>query len=57
MKPINIFIIPFVLRAAGAGVIWQGTGEPYPFEALRGKTVTSAVTDDAVRRPVFHSAH
>ncbi|MBL8101474.1 MAG: hypothetical protein JNM02_03000, partial [Anaerolineales bacterium] len=45
MKPNNIvirlalLIIPLALLAAGAGVIWQGTGEPYPFETLRGETV------------------
>jgi len=32
-------IIPLALLAAGAGVFWQGTGEPYPFETLRGETV------------------
>jgi hypothetical protein len=45
MKPNNIvirlalLIIPLALLAAGAGVSWQGTGEPYPFETLRGETV------------------
>lgn len=45
MKPNNIvirlalIIIPLALLAAGAGVFWQGTGEPYPFETLRGETV------------------
>ena len=45
MKPNNIvfrlaiMIVPFALLAAGAGVFWQGTGEPYPFETLRGETV------------------
>jgi len=34
-----IFIVPLALLAAGAGVFWQGTGEPYPFETLRGETV------------------
>lgn len=44
MKPNNIvirlalIIIPLALLAAGAGVFWQGTGEPYPFETLRGET-------------------
>jgi hypothetical protein len=33
------FIIPLALLAAGAGVFWQGSGEPYPFETLRGETV------------------
>jgi hypothetical protein len=32
-------IVPLALIAACAGVIWQGTGEPYPFETLRGETV------------------
>ena len=45
MKSINtivrlaVFIIPLALLAAGAGVFWQGTGEPYPFDTLRGETV------------------
>lgn len=45
MKPNNIvirlalIIVPLALLAAGAGVFWQGTGEPYPFETLRGETV------------------
>src|SRR5512134_2228944 len=45
MKPNNIvirlalLIIPLAVLAAGAGVFWQGTGEPYPFETLRGETV------------------
>ena len=34
-----IIIIPLAILAAGAGVFWQGTGEPYPFETLRGETV------------------
>ena len=34
-----LIIIPLALLAAGAGVFWQGTGEPYPFETLRGETV------------------
>lgn len=34
-----IVIVPLALLAAGAGVFWQGTGEPYPFETLRGETV------------------
>ena len=34
-----LFIIPLAILAAGAGVFWQGTGEPYPFETLRGETV------------------
>jgi len=32
-------IIPLALLAAGAGVFWQGSGEPYPFDTLRGETV------------------
>jgi hypothetical protein len=32
-------IIPLALLAAAAGVFWQGTGQPYPFETLRGETV------------------
>ncbi len=45
MKPNNIairlaiIIIPLALLAAGLGVFWQGTGEPYPFDTLRGETV------------------
>lgn len=45
MKPNNIvirlalFIVPLALLSAGTGVLWQGTGEPYPFETLRGETV------------------
>lgn len=34
-----LIIIPLALLAAGAGVLWQGTGESYPFETLRGETV------------------
>ena len=34
-----IVIVPLALLAAGAGVFWQGTGEPYPFETLRGEIV------------------
>lgn len=33
------FIIPLALIAAAAGVFWQGTGESYPFQTLRGETV------------------
>lgn len=36
---VALIIIPLALLAAGAGVFWQGTGEPYPFETLRGETV------------------
>jgi len=32
-------IIPLALLAAGAGVFWQGTGDAYPFNTLRGETV------------------
>lgn len=45
MKPNHIvirlatIIVPLALLAAGAGIFWQGTGEPYPFETLRGETV------------------
>jgi len=45
MKPNNIvirlalIIIPLAILAAGAGVFWQGSGEPYPFDTLRGETV------------------
>lgn len=34
-----LLIIPLALIAAGAGVFWQGTGESYPFETLRGEAV------------------
>ena len=34
-----LIIIPLALLAAGAGVFWQGTGEPYSFDTLRGETV------------------
>ncbi len=45
MKPNNIvirlatIIVPLALLAAGAGIFWQGTGEPYLFDTLRGETV------------------
>jgi hypothetical protein len=45
MKPnrvvisLAILIIPLAAFAAGAGVFWQGAGEPYAFETLRGETV------------------
>jgi hypothetical protein len=45
MKPnrtvigLAIFIIPLGMLAAGAGIFWQGSGEPYAFETLRGETV------------------
>ncbi len=32
-------IVPLALLAAGTGVLWQGSGEPYPFDTLRGETV------------------
>lgn len=34
-----IFIVPLAMLATGAGVFWQGEGESYPFETLRGETV------------------
>lgn len=34
-----LIIIPLAVLAAGAGIFWQGTGESYPFETLRGETV------------------
>jgi hypothetical protein len=34
-----LIIIPLAIFAAGAGVFWQGTGQPYPFDTLRGETV------------------
>ncbi|MBK7316150.1 hypothetical protein [Candidatus Villigracilis affinis] len=43
MKPNNIvirlalLIIPLALLAAGAGVFWQGTGEPYPLRPCAAK--------------------
>src|SRR5574339_867103 len=45
MKPNHIvirlalIIVPLALLAAGAGIFWQGTGESYLFETLRGETV------------------
>ncbi len=45
MKPNTIairlatLIVPLALLAASLGVFWQGTGEPYPFQTLRGETV------------------
>jgi hypothetical protein len=32
-------IIPLALLAAGVGVFWQGEGEPYLFDTLRGESV------------------
>jgi len=34
-----LIIIPLALLAAGAGVFWQGTGDPYLFHTLRGEDV------------------
>jgi hypothetical protein len=34
-----LIIIPLAILAAGAGVFWQGTGEPFAFNTLRGETV------------------
>lgn len=34
-----VAIIPLALIAAGAGLFWQGAGEPYPFSTLRGETL------------------
>ncbi len=45
MKPNNIairlatIIIPLAILAAGAGIFWQGSGEPYLFHTLRGEDV------------------
>src|SRR5687768_4556756 len=45
MKPnkivirLALVISPLALLAAGAGVFWQGTGDSYPFDTLRGETV------------------
>jgi len=45
MKPNNIvirlalIIVPLALLASGGGIFWQGTGESYPFDTLRGETV------------------
>jgi len=33
------FIIPLAFIAAAAGIFWQGTGQPYPFQTLRGETI------------------
>ena len=32
-------IIPLAILAASAGLFWQGSGEPYLFDTLRGETV------------------
>jgi hypothetical protein len=34
-----IIIIPLAILAAGAGLFWQGSGEPFPFTSLRGESV------------------
>lgn len=34
-----LIIVPLALLAAGAGVFWQGEGEPYLFHTLRGEEV------------------
>lgn len=34
-----LIIVPLALLAAGAGVFWQGEGEPYLFHTLRGEYV------------------
>jgi len=34
-----LIIVPLALFAAGAGVFWQGTGDPYLFHTLRGEDV------------------
>jgi hypothetical protein len=36
---LSLLILPLALVAAGAGVFWQGEGEPRPFSVLRGETV------------------
>lgn len=33
------FIIPLALLAAGTGIFWQGSGDPYFFHTLRGEDV------------------
>lgn len=39
LMTMTILIIPLAIFAASMGVFWQGTGEPYPFDTLRGETV------------------
>jgi hypothetical protein len=34
-----LLIVPLAILAAGVGVFWQGMGEPFPFDTLRGETV------------------
>ncbi len=34
-----LLIIPLAFIAAATGVFWQGSGESYPFQTLRGETV------------------
>ncbi len=34
-----VLIAALALVAAGVGVLWQGSGNPYPFTTLRGETV------------------
>ena len=36
---LTLLIIPLAILASSMGIFWQGTGEPYPFETLRGETV------------------
>lgn len=36
---ICICILPLAAFAAGMGLFWQGEGESYPFNTLRGETV------------------
>jgi len=36
---LSYLIILLTLLAVGAGIFWQGEGEPYPFTTLRGETV------------------
>jgi hypothetical protein len=37
---ISICILPLAIFAACMGLFWQGEGESYPFDTLRGETVT-----------------
>lgn len=36
---ITLFIIPLAMIAAGCGLFWQGNGNAYPFQTLRGEEV------------------
>jgi hypothetical protein len=36
---LSVLIAVLALVAAGLGVFWQGTGQPYEFRTLRGETV------------------